>query len=270
MSGKRILAISDTHCGALTGLTPPAWQIKTHGKTHTKRNKWAEMQRDMWREFKRLLKKYEPFDYLFHLGDATDGKGSRSGGTEQITCDMEEQADMAVAVCDTIRLHSNPKIKMVGVYGTPYHTTSGSGEDWDNIVAARAGWEKIGGHEWVDIQGITFDLKHKCGSTTVPYSQGTSIAKERLHNMLWAEHDAQPKSDVIIRGHVHSFFYVGESDWLGIKMPALQGCGTKFGSRQCSGVVDWGFVVIDIDKGEYDWTVEVSRLQTQKATALKL
>jgi len=39
---KRILVISDTHCGALTGLTPPAWQIKTHGKTHTRRNKWAE------------------------------------------------------------------------------------------------------------------------------------------------------------------------------------------------------------------------------------
>jgi len=88
---------------------------------------------------------------------------------------------------------------------------------------------------------------------------------------MWAEHEAQPKSNVIMRGHTHTYFYCGEAGWVSIKLPALQGCGTKFGSRQCSGVVDWGQIVMDVDNdGSWDWTAEVARLQTQQATAMKL
>jgi len=263
---QRILVISDTHCGHLTGLTPPAFQLNEFDKSRTKRNKWATMQKESWREFKKLLRRYEPFDLGFHLGDLIDGKGKRSGGVELITTSMDEQAGMAASVCNTVRLHANKGFEWYGVSGTPYHTDA-DGDSWDDVAARRAGFAKFGSHEWITVNGCTFDLKHKIGSSSVPYGKGTAIAKSRLHNLLWAE--MQPKADVVIRGHTHSPFFCGEpGEWLGVICPALQGW-TKYGATQCEGRVRWGITIFDVNKdGSYDWHSDIITTNSQKAVAV--
>jgi hypothetical protein len=263
---KRILVISDTHCGHLTGATPPAFQLNQFKESETKRNKWAVMQKEAWIGFKKLLTKYAPFDLAFHLGDSIDGKGSRCGGVDLITSSMEEQADIATAVCDTVRLHANKGFKWYGVSGTPYHVDS-DGDAWDSVVARRAGFERMGAHEWIDVNGCVFDLKHKLGSSSVPHGRQTALSKERLWNQLWAER--QPKANVVLRGHVHYHTYCGGADWLAMSCPALQGW-TKFGSTQCCGTVDWGIVVFDVDnKGRFQWTSDMVVLESAKAVAVK-
>ena len=118
---------------------------------------------------------------------------------------------------------------------------------------------------------VIFDLKHKVGNTTVPYSKGTAISKERLWNLLWNEHDEQPKANIILRSHIHWYFQCGDADWQAIYLPALQGMGSKFGGRQCQNIVHFGAVHFDIeDNGRVNWKPHIVRVSTQRRGVLPL
>ena len=263
---KRILILSDFHCGHLVGLTPPAWWLaeKNDDDSRTKRQKYATVQRACWDFYKREVLKHGPYDVLFLNGDMIDGSGYRSGGTEQTTTDRQEQAEMAVVAA---RVGISRKTKVVCTYGTASHT--GDAEDFENQVAADLN-AKIGSHEWVDVEGVVFDLKHHCGSSSVPHGRHTAVAKEHLWNQLWAEAELAPKADVIIRSHVHYHSYAGGPDWLAMTTPALQGHGSKYGSRRCNGLVDFGITVFEVNKGGYQWHTSVAKIQAQQAQATKL
>ena len=222
------------------------------------------MQVELWNEFKKAIKKIQPIDILVVNGDAIEGKGTRSGSTELIQADMNKQCDQAVEIINFIDADT-----VVMTYGTAYHT-SPAGEDWERVIADRVG-ATIGDHEWLDINGLVFDCKHHVGGTSVPYSKGTQVSKDQLANLLWAEQDEQPRADIFIRSHVHSFFQCGEDHWLGVVLPALQGAGSKFGGRRCSMPVNFGIVWFDVDKnGEYSWNKNIIRVESQKAKVVVL
>ena len=266
---KRGIAIGDMHCGHLCGLTPPAWQTRKVGKTATKHNKWATLQRQLWDHYERLIDSLGPFDWGMYLGDGIDGKGARSGGTELITSDTQEQCEMAVECCNRVRLRGRRGFEWVGVYGTAYHV--GDQEDSENLIAKDAGFKKIGSHEWVDVNGCVFDLKHSIGSSTIPHGRHTAAAREHLWNQLWADAKLQPRASVILRGHVHYHSYCGGPGWVAMTLPALQGMGTRYGARICSGIVDWGVTVFDVaDDGTFDWTCETVMIEAQKAKVVTL
>jgi hypothetical protein len=113
-----------------------------------------------------MVDKLKPIDILFVNGDEVDGKGKRSGGTELISTDRSVQAEMA-AFC--IQYIGAPKVVMT--YGIPYHV--GASEDWEDIVAEKVSAVKISSQEWPQVNGVTFDLRHKVGNTTIPYTKGT-------------------------------------------------------------------------------------------------
>ena len=268
---KRVIVISDSHCGHLSGLTPPQWQLNEYEGSTTKRNKWATLQKELWMHFTNLLEKYKPFDVGFSLGDMIEGKGSRSGGTELITNDRDEQIDMACEVHRQVSSRARKGFNWVGVFGTGYHVSGEGGEDWETVLAERAGFLKIGSHEWVDVNGCIFDLKHHISGSQIPHGRFTAPARDRLWNLLWAEKEYQPKANVILRGHVHYFSYCGEGDWMAMTLPALQGMGTKFGARRMSGIVHWGLTIFDVDNdGKFSWEVPIVKINSQRATAIKV
>ena len=251
---KRVVAIADLHCGHYVGLTPPQFQVSAadfdDDDTRRIAEHWQKIERiqdAMWRKYMALVKKLRPVDCLLVVGDCIDGKGYKSGGSEQSTSDRDTQAEMA-SMC--IRRWKAEKI--VIARGTPYHV--GTLESWENEVADRVGADKIGGHEWVDVNGVIFDIKHKVGASSIPHGRHTAIAKQRLWNLLWAEKGIYPKADVLLRGHVHYENYCGGPGWHAMTLPALQGPGSKFGIEQCDGVVDWGVVSFDVyPDGRYSW-----------------
>ena len=266
---KRGIAIADPHCGSLVGMTPPGWQVKRPSKSTTKRSKWSVIQSETWDSYLYILKTYGPFDFGFSNGDMIDGPGGRSGGTEQITTDREEQADMAIEVHDQVRRYARKGFEWVGTFGTSYHT--GEQEDWESIIAERAGFKKIGSHEWISVNGCIFDMKHHCASSSIPHGRFTATAKERMWNVLWHERDLVPKASVILRAHDHYFNYCGGAGWLAVAQPALQGMGSKFGARRCSGTVDWGVVIFDVaDDGSFDWNAHIVQINSQKAKMVKI
>ena len=115
MKPIRVLAIGDTHCGHVVGLTPPTWwQKRTGDKYH---DKHVKIQRQMWNWFTKALTPFKPFDRVIFNGDAIEGKGLRSGGTELITSDRLLQGKMFVQIMKEIDCD-----KIAMTYGTPSHT----------------------------------------------------------------------------------------------------------------------------------------------------
>lgn len=257
-ANKTVVVVSDLHCGHVVGLTPPSYQSASGSLA-----KFGEMQRAVWSYYAETLKSLQPIHCLIVNGDCIDGKGERSGGTELIEQDRTEQVQMAI---ECIELAKAKNIVMT--FGTPYHT--GVMEDFERSIADALG-AHIGSHEWVDVNGVVFDCKHKIGSSVIPHGRHTAIARDRLWNQLWSIDDKQPLADVIIRSHVHYCTYNGDPDYLAITTPALQGYGSKFGARQCSGRVDIGLISFSIDsKGGYTWRQHIMRSELQKAPISKL
>jgi hypothetical protein len=237
---KRVVIISDLHCGHLVGLTPPAWHINNDGKLY-------KIQKELWGFYTQAIDSLKPIDILIVNGDAIDGKGARSGSTEARTADRYEQCKMAT---ECIEYAGAKKIRMT--YGTPYHV--GQEEDWERVVADNVG-AKIESHGFYNVDGVVFDCKHKIGSSSVPHGRGTAIKREKVWNLIWESRKHQPKADVVVRSHVHYFDMDVDSitDAIGIVTPALQGYGSKYGARQCSGTVDIGIVYFDVENGDSGW-----------------
>ena len=268
---KKIIVIGDLHCGSRCGLTPREWQWNEFEDSTTKRAKFATLQKDIWNNFVQMLSQNAPYDYLFSMGDCVDGKGTRSGGTELITADMDEQTDMAVACHAEVKKYANKGFKQIGVWGTAYHV-SPSGEEWDKLVYDRCGFDKHGWHEWPEVYDTIFDLKHHISSSGVPYSRHTASSREITWGALWNERGEKPKADVYIRGHVHYAQYCWTPMGAAMTTPALQGMGSKYGASRMSGVVDWGFVVITVEKGKgkYEVDFQTKTINSQIAKVTKL
>jgi hypothetical protein len=260
---KRILTIADTHCGHKVGLTPPAWQNR-EDQNDPHDAKLLRLRRACWDFYENTIRREGPFDAVLFNGDAIDGKGERSGGTELITSDRNKQVEIAVAC---IKAALGAKTKLVMTYGTPYHT--GQGEDYERNIADKLGC-KIGSHEWVRVEGVTFDLKHKVGSSQVPHGRHTAAARDRLWNTLWAERGEQPRAQVIIRSHVHYHGWAGDHRGVAMTLPALQAAGTKYGARQCSGIVDFGLVTWTINERSWAWQSHIMECREARAAAITL
>ena len=169
--------------------------------------------------------------------------------------DRLEQAQMAIRV---IRFVGAPKNFFT--FGTPYH--AGVTEDFERIVADEFGGD-IKSHQFIDVNGLVFDVKHHVSGSIIPHGRFTAVARERLWNLLWAEReqDGQPKASVVVRSHVHTYGGCFASRWLAVVTPALQAACTKYGARRQSGTVDWGFVTFDVDdKEHWTWRVHTAQL----------
>lgn len=257
---KRILIISDTHCGHMSGLTPPGFQLPADSATRVRQH-MAEFERRTWDWFAESVARVGKIDALVWNGDILDGKGERSGGTELIMSDRLEQIEMAERI---VKLIGAPRVELI--YGTPYHV--GRDEDWEAVLAERLGCH-IGSHEWLDAEGVVIDFKHKVSGSVIPHGRHTAPSRARLWNLLWADRELQPRADIVVRSHAHTFGYSGDARGLAIVTPGLQGW-TKYGGRQCEGTVDYGFLTIDCEEGAYQWKPWLMDMRFSAATARTL
>jgi hypothetical protein len=252
---KRVLCIGDLHCGHRVGLTAPKYWTQLHG------DDFYRFQVESWNWYSELVESLKPIDLCIINGDAIDGTGCRSGGTELITTDVHTQCKMAVEAIEQTEAKN-----YVMTFGTPYHT--GLTVDDEQRIADSLGAD-IAGHQWVNVNGLVFDVKHFIGGSSIPHGKGTNINKEALWGFLWSAHDEQPHSDIYLRSHVHWFYQFDDGDWFGMVLPPLQGKGSKFGSRKCSNIVRYGLVYFDVfDDGSFVWKRKLLRAVSQKQKAI--
>jgi len=263
---KRILVISDLHCGHETGLTHPDFQYAYRNSLSSdlakRKRKFAEIQRQVWDWYTSTIESLKPIDILFDMGDNIEGPAEKSSGTELITSDLNEQCTMAEMAIDSVKAD-----KIFMVYGTYYHVSRY--QDCEDTIADMVGADKIGSREFIDVNGVVFDLKHQIGRSSIPHGQGTLLAKEKLWNTLWAHDDLQPYAHIVLRGHIHFYSYVGRDDWLAMSLPALQ-WSSKYGARVAQGKVGLGMVKFDVeDSGDYSFEHLQCNLGVMKAKLIK-
>ena len=255
---KRVVVIADLHCGHRSGLTPPTWQYREDGDPMV--NKFVEYQGKIWDWYAEKMAALQPIDALIVNGDALDGKGARSGGTELITSDRRVQCQIAAKCIEEAGAR-----KVYIIKGTPYHT--GDQEDWEEVLGGMVSACHVGNHEWIDAEGVIIDCRHQVSGSSIPHGRYTALARHALWNALWAEREMQPRSDIIVRSHRHFYAYCGEGRWLAISTPALQ-LYTKFGSNYVEGTNDLGIISIDAEGGKYQWTAHLIDLKFAAARAL--
>jgi len=236
---KRVVAIADLHCGHRVGLTPPQWQLNPENEWDAK---WLQLQREQWAWYKRTIERLRPIHLLLVMGDAVDGASKKAEGRDSIRMKRREQVDMAFT-CINVAKASH----IAMVYGTRYHVA-----DWEENVRDLLGDKaSIGAHDWPQVNGVVFDIKHKVGgSQAAEYTRLTAIMREQQWNSVWAEAGRQPVGDYVLRAHVHYHRagkrMIGEREVWAMTCPALQGVGTEFGAEQCSGTVDFGLLSFDV------------------------
>ncbi len=256
---KTVLIISDTHCGAISGLTPPNWDGVAPA------DKWKKVRRDLWNEFVKTVRRIQPVDVLIYNGDLIEGPSNtmKEAGMGLMTTDRIVQTSMAADIIRTVGAE-----KVVIIKGTAFH--EGDREDWSDIVAAEVNADACSGQAWVEVNGIVFDCKHKVGGSNIPHGAFTAAARSRVWNLIANEIGTQPKADIIIRSHLHTFSFCGNSRYLAIVTPGLQGY-TRYGSRMVERLVDWGMVWFAVEPGGIyrpDW--QIIRPVGMKAKVVKV
>ena len=247
MSTKRILFVSDMHCGSHTGLCPPAWQVRR--ELDADLNKY---QRDTWRLWQKYTAALGKLHMVVCVGDLVDGQSHKDRGIGCITTDVDEQCDMALAC---LRHVVAPVHEMTHgtrmVYGTGYHVRN-DGMQAERAIAAVLG-ATIGARDRFSVNGYEFEVKHKAGG-----SQAISGGDATLRNaMAWEDKRAvrmkRKPANAIVRGHNHRWRLVEDADKCAVILPCLAG-STDFGALNCEAVVDWGLAWCDIDEdGNGEW-----------------
>lgn len=259
---KRMGVFADTHCGSQVGLTPRRFEWGMIEGDPERHNKYAKVREDCWKWF--LANRPRDLDLAVWNGDLIDGQGTRTGGVEQLTTNRNKQVKMAAEIIRTVGAKHN-----IIIFGTGYHV--GLEEDWEEIIADNVSVDKLGNHEWVDINGVIFDFKHKVASSSVPYGRHTAASRDRTWSDKWAAKGLTPKSEIVVRSHVHYYTVSGDSSGTSFTTPALQGMGTRFGARDCTGIVDFGFLLFNVDsKGAYSYEAVLADIDSQKTHAFKL
>lgn len=224
---KRLLVISDLHCGHLLGLTPPEYM----------REDWKPLSMPFWNFFEKTIKEIGPVDYLVINGDMVDGEGKKET-IGHLTTDTKKQIDIAAACVDRIT-----RKKTFLTYGTPFHTV-GSYSYEEGVSDAIHGIIKD--ELRIKINGWHLNFRHVIGRSDTPYGQPTQIYKEVVRELIKAMLEDYKAADYIFRSHVHYHFIAGRPGKMGIITPCLQLPDGIFGRKMRAQYYDVGMLLVDI------------------------
>ena len=260
---KRLLAIGDLHTGSWCGLTPPHYDSPGASKASKARYKFR---RELWNWYRKTIEDIappdNPVDCVLINGDAIDGSGHRSMGSEVIV-PLAQQVEAATFACQLINVIDS-SIHLT--FGTAYHT--GQEIDLESELAERLGGT-IADRQYLKINGTTIRAVHHAGGGSL---QGVHAypARVGLINKLKAASGDEPGADILLFSHRHTYSFQGDADQFSVRLPCLQGPMSKFG-RRCEGPYTMGVVLFEFaPSGDYSWKLHQSKLRTSVPQVLNI
>ncbi|MCK9282563.1 MAG: hypothetical protein M0P71_18255 [Melioribacteraceae bacterium] len=220
--------ISDLHCGALSGLTPPRYQSDDS----------PQYAKPMYNWFLSEAKKCGPLDLLIINGDAIDGEGKK-GTIDLLTSDISKQVDISL---ECISQFNAKKIMMT--YGTPFHTVGPL--SYENMIAKELKCE-IYDTLFLELNGKKFSVRHVVGTSGTPYGQPTMLGKALINDLIQALAENSESADWVIRSHAHVYCEVGIDGRRARITPCLQAPDGILGRRLTTWWYHIGFLEMTID-----------------------
>lgn len=260
MRRKRLVVVSDLHCGHIYGLTPSKWQYNDLDNPLLVGLK--DVQKEIWKFYSTTLKKLQPVDFCLVNGDCVDGEGKKET-IELHQPDVHNQIMMAVECLKEVKAK-----KYLMTFGTPYHVVNNL--HYEKQIADILG-NSIEYEQNFSIYGKKINAKHHTSKSSIPHGGGTLVLKRALWGLIKSALQKEEPADIIIRSHIHERIIIKSNLPIAITTPALQAANTMYGSR-FDGWYDIGLMHIDInEKGEIETIQDhILRVKSQKKETLKL
>lgn len=247
----RILAVSDFHTGATTGLTPP--DCNYDSPYHRTRRK------ELWKCFEKEIKRLQPIDVVIADGDLVHGPSKTTARNEEILInELDNQADVVKIIFkDYIKAP-----KGVLTMGTNWHVGDNA-RPVEQRIAESLGYEFHKILEEYAVAGKRFHVKHKIGGSNDGRTLGNMLSKEYEHVLRNHERHGVPTNmpDVLLRAHRHVFHFRGNEMYASFILPCLQTWGGNVASELTS--VEYptvGIMWFDIEGGHMTWNYKIWKL----------
>ncbi len=249
---KRGIVVSDLHCGSFYGLLPPAFV--TYEGVVKPLNPGQEYLWRCWNDFTRRAERYAP-DFVIVNGDTVDGSQWRNNGAELSLLDWRDQRLAATQALAVLK-DALPPVKWYFTQGTPYHV--GHYGDAEENIAETMGAQRYNSLGvgrlvrevlWLNVEGVIIEAAHHISVPTGFYRL-TPLDREGQWSAIAGKDSSKgiPKSDLLIRSHVHFYSYGEHASKQLLTTPAWQ-LQTRYMRRQSVHRMhpDIGGVFIEID-----------------------
>ncbi len=246
---KKILCISDLHCGDLVAVMPKEVHEDVSGRTHTHFANPLQLEMlDCWNN---MVKKVGKVDTVFNIGDNINGSNYHDSGLGNWTNNLMTQSSAAYELLNRIKC-SNHNM----VIGSKYHVgTNPSAEHGiANLMRLDGDTVNVGKDLIVKVGGKTFHLLHEIGFSKNMSYRTTPLSRELMFMSLHSEklYGAQ----YIVRGHTHYYANVNFPSTGGVIVPGWK-LRDDFAKKGGLGGTDLriGYVLIKIkgDKVSFEY-----------------
>ena len=236
---KKILVVSDLHCGSNVGLFLPDFYDQDNDIQY----QISDLQTFLFEKWCSMVTTVGHVDYVIANGDLVDGPNKAEDGEGQLTTDIHTQAVVSTTLLNMIDTNhyyvSN---------GSKYHTGQTSG---DQIVCDMLEGTWLGDHEFITFDNIMAHIRHFEKYSSNPDSRCTAQRKEaRIMRAQGTE------VDIYLRSHTHHFNFSGTNTDITINTPCWKGIDHFIGSRSQE-LPDNGYITITIDGSNYTWDYHV-------------
>jgi hypothetical protein len=192
----KIIVISDTHVGGITGYLPSGC-VDERGNTQHQTIHQEKMETNLLAE----LKKVGKIDELIFLGDMVDGKNVKAGGLDISNVNTDCQVQWAYLMAKSFIEILKPKIIM-GLNGSDYHVE----DSLDRRLLRRLSIAYPKSEVYFGTPSLKFFLGDKLWFLSHTFTEGASKAGSlernwnKMHSMQW-ERGRTP--DVMGYAHIH-------------------------------------------------------------------
>lgn len=250
---KRGVGIGDLHSGSMYGLHPP--NFETYDGVMKLPNAGQEYLWRCWDDFTWRVSKFDP-DFIIVNGDCIEGPQRKSNGFEVSLPSMDDQVSACVGCLQLLKERA-PRAKWYFTAGTPYHVGDWhsaeesiarvmGGESYSSVGTGKQCREVL----WLRADGVILEATHHPAGSSTGFYRMTTLDRDGQWSAMAAKDASKgiPKSDVLIRSHLHFFGHVEHASKQIIQLPCW-----KLGDRHSrkSGlhrfIPDIGGVLFEID-----------------------
>lgn len=264
---KYIVVISDIQFGHKLAVAPDEFQVSQLPPASPTWEKPNSVGSALLRAWKVVVKEWAEPDILVINGEPIEGQQPRNKGIEVYTSNLDDQLEGAKTLIEMF----NAK-RIYSTRGTDYHVML-NGIPLEETFGKMVGAQKVGGYHapyelYLEEEGVRFNFAHHVGGSQVWQYRGTPITREMLLAKVNESH--KWPSTVIIRSHVHYYWFVGSTSHLGMITPCWQLQTWYAYRRTASGMVpDIGAVRFKVEDGGFDWEAKLFKLPEFRPPLIK-
>lgn len=216
---KRVVVVSDMHCGSTRGLCPPNY--RTLDGNPIRLNPVQQWLWTSYTHFVGVARRYAPYALVVN-GDAIEG--IHHGGQQVWSPDAADHFGAAVQALTPLAEHANA---VYIIQGTECHTKSAEHGLVTALPNARACTHRLD----LDINGYIVRFVHHISTSSRVYLRASRLSIHLANMQLEAHRAGRPIPSALIAGHCHTYDrYESGGGVLALTMPPWQ-VGTRFVDR---------------------------------------